>query len=59
VKGVEGYEVMRKLGFEIAKGYGPVKEYTFRIGHIGYITDEDIEELFINLREVIEELRRK
>ncbi len=59
IKGVEVYEAMRKRGFEIAKGYGPVKEYTFRIGHMGYITDEDIKELFDNLREVIEELKKK
>ncbi len=57
VRGVDVYKAMRNRGFEIAKGYGPVKEYTFRIGHMGYITDEDIEELFINLREVIEELK--
>ncbi len=59
IRGIEVYEAMRKRGFEIAKGYGPVKEYTFRIGHMGYITDDDIRELFDNLREVIEELKRK
>lgn len=59
IKGVEVYEAMRKRGFEIAKGYGPVKEFTFRIGHMGYITDEDIRELFENLREVINELKSK
>lgn len=59
IRGIEVYEAMRKRGFEIAKGYGPVKEYTFRIGHMGYITDEDIRELFDNLREVIEELKKK
>jgi len=57
IKGVDVYNEMRKRGFEIAKGYGPVKEYTFRIGHMGYITDEDIEELFKNLKEVIEYLK--
>ncbi len=59
IRGVEVYEAMRRRGFEIAKGYGPVKEYTFRIGHMGYITDEDIDELFRNLAEVIEELKKK
>ena len=48
---------MRRRGFEIAKGYGPVKDITFRIGHMGYIRDEDIEELFKNLQEVIRELK--
>jgi aspartate aminotransferase-like enzyme len=57
IKGIDVYNAMRKRGFEIAKGYGPVKEYTFRIGHMGYITDEDIRELFENLREVIAELK--
>ncbi len=59
IKGVEVYEEMRKRGFEIAKGYGPVKEYTFRIGHMGYITDKDIDELFKTLEEVIEYLKSK
>lgn len=59
IKGIEVYEAMRKRGFEIAKGYGPVKEYTFRIGHMGYIPKEYIEELLRNLREVIAELKSK
>ncbi len=59
IKGVEVYEEMRKHGFEIAKGYGPVKEYTFRIGHMGYIRDSDIDELFKKLGEVIDYLKRK
>ncbi|MET1159886.1 MAG: alanine--glyoxylate aminotransferase family protein [Thermoprotei archaeon] len=59
ISGIEVYEEMRKRGFEIAKGYGPVKEYTFRIGHMGYIRDEDIEELFKNLDEVIKLLKKR
>ncbi len=59
VRGIDVYNAMRKRGFEIAKGYGPVKEYTFRIGHMGYITDEDIEELLRNLKIVIEDLKGK
>jgi aspartate aminotransferase-like enzyme len=53
VKGPVIYEEMRKRGIEIAKGYGRVKDVTFRIGHMGYITDRDIEELFKTLREVL------
>jgi len=53
VKGPVIYEEMRKHGIEIAKGYGRVKDVTFRIGHMGYITDRDIEELFKTLREVL------
>lgn len=59
IKGIEVYEAMRQRGYEIAKGYGPVKEFTFRIGHMGYMPKEYIRELLENLREVIEELKRK
>jgi len=59
IRGIDVYEAMKRRGIEIAKGYGPVKETTFRIGHMGYITDEDIEELFKNLGEVLNELRRR
>ncbi|MEM0380485.1 MAG: alanine--glyoxylate aminotransferase family protein [Desulfurococcaceae archaeon] len=59
INGIDVYNAMRKRGFEIAKGYGEVKNITFRIGHMGYITDEDINELFNNLREVLIELSSK
>jgi len=59
VKGPVIYEEMRKRGVEIAKGYGKVRDVTFRIGHMGYITDEDIEVLFTTLREVLENLGYK
>jgi aspartate aminotransferase-like enzyme len=50
---------MRKRGVEIAKGYGKVRDVTFRIGHMGYITNEDIEVLFNTLREVLAALGYK
>ena len=53
IKGPVIYEELRKRGIEIARGYGKVKDITFRIGHMGYITDEDIELLFNNLREIL------
>ncbi|WP_052891733.1 pyridoxal-phosphate-dependent aminotransferase family protein [Thermosphaera aggregans] len=56
IKGPIIYEELRKRGFEIAKGYGKVKDETFRIGHMGYITDEDINLLFKNLEEVLKSL---
>lgn len=60
IKGEEVYNAMRERGFELAKGYGEgIKEKTFRIGHMGYITFEDIEEMLQNLKEVIEELKKK
>ena len=59
IKGDEVYEAMRKRGFELAKGYGSVKEITFRIGHMGYIPFDDIREMLDNLREVINELKKQ
>ncbi|MEM4718232.1 MAG: alanine--glyoxylate aminotransferase family protein [Desulfurococcaceae archaeon] len=53
VKGPVIYEEMRKRGIEIARGYGKVKDITFRIGHMGYITDEDIELLLETLKEIL------
>lgn len=56
VKGLDVYNAMRDRGFELAKGYGKIKEKTFRIGHMGYITFEDIKEMLENLRRVVSEL---
>jgi aspartate aminotransferase-like enzyme len=44
---------MRERGFELAKGYGALKERTFRIGNMGYIRFEDIEEMLAALGEVL------
>jgi len=57
VNGTEVYEAMRGRGFELAKGYGSVKEKTFRIGNMGYMRFADIQEMLQNLGEVIEELK--
>ncbi|MEM0218158.1 MAG: aspartate aminotransferase, partial [Desulfurococcaceae archaeon] len=59
VRGPVIYEEMKKRGIEIARGYGKVRDITFRIGHMGYITDEDIDLLFSNLREVLISLGHK
>ena len=56
--GLEIYRRMRDKGFELAKGYGKLKETTFRIGHMGYITDEDIEAMFKALGDVIKEIKK-
>ncbi len=45
VTGIQVYEAMRERNFELAKGYGAVKEKTFRIGNMGYIPFEDIQEM--------------
>ncbi len=59
VKGTTIYEEMRNRGFELAKGYGSLVETTFRIGHMGYITDEDIEAMLQTLESLVRELTAK
>ncbi|MEM1701846.1 MAG: alanine--glyoxylate aminotransferase family protein [Desulfurococcaceae archaeon] len=59
VKGTVIYDEMRKRGIEIAKGYGALRDSTFRIGHMGYLTNEDIEALFNALRDVLTSLGYK
>ena len=60
IGGEQVYNAMRERGFELAKGYGEgIKEKTFRIGNMGYVTFEDIQEMLQNLKEVIEELKAK
>lgn len=57
VSGVEIYKKMREKGFELAKGYGIVKNTTFRIGNMGYIEFEEIESMLEALGEVLAGLR--
>ncbi len=56
VKGDDVYYKMRDKGFELAKGYGPVKQTTFRIGNMGYMPLEYIQEMLAHLEEVIRSL---
>jgi aspartate aminotransferase-like enzyme len=51
--GVRIYERMRGRGFELAKGYGQLRERTFRIGNMGYIPFEDVEMMLRTLGEVL------
>ncbi len=55
--GIEVYERMREKGFELAKGYGAVKERTFRVGNMGYVKMEDIDSMLSALKEVVDEYR--
>ena len=41
-------------GFEIANGYGELKEKTFRISHMGDYTVEDVVDLLNNINEILE-----
>ncbi len=54
--GLEIYQKMREKGFELAKGYGNIKDATFRIGNMGYIRFEDIKFMLEALREVLASL---
>ncbi len=57
VNGTQVYEAMRERQFELAKGYGAVKDTTFRIGNMGYIPFDDIRKMLMNLEEVIMTLK--
>jgi aspartate aminotransferase-like enzyme len=56
ISGIEIYQRMREKGFELAKGYGSVKDVTFRIGNMGYIGFEDIELMLSALGEALIDL---
>jgi aspartate aminotransferase-like enzyme len=51
--GLDVYKKMRLKGIELAKGYGSLKDSTFRIGNMGYIRIEDINEMLQSLSEVL------
>ena len=56
VPGPDVYEAMRRKGYEIAKGYGALKDVTFRIGNMGYIEEDSIDEMLETLGNVVSEL---
>jgi len=56
VDGVAVYERMREEGFELAEGYGSIKNVTFRIGNMGYIESEDIDSMLEALGKVLVDL---
>ena len=56
--GHEVYERMRERGFEIARGYRQLGERTFRIGNMGYITFDEIDEMLMALAEVVTQSKR-
>lgn len=58
-QGIDGYEVysrVRERGYEIAAGYGKFKKNSFRVGHMGYMPREYIEEVLSVIKEVLNEL---
>ena len=58
-KGVTGpqiYEAMRSKGYELAQGYGALKDVTYRIGNMGYIPNQCLNSMLETLKQVYEEL---
>jgi aspartate aminotransferase-like enzyme len=53
IDGLEVYKRMRIEGFELAKGYGTIKNSTFRIGNMGYIESDEIEAMLEALTRVL------
>lgn len=56
VGGPAVYEAMRWGGFELAQGYGALKEKTFRIGNMGYIPVEYIDQMLEALERVLRKI---
>jgi len=58
-KGVPGpqiYEAMRKKGYELAQGYGALKDVTYRIGNMGYIPNQSLNSMLETLKQVYDEI---
>jgi aspartate aminotransferase-like enzyme len=53
MKGPDVYRAMRGRGYELAQGYGALKESTFRIGNMGWMPDEYIDGMLGALGEVV------
>jgi len=45
---------MRAKGFELAQGYGSLKDTTYRIGNMGYIPNLSVIQMLDALKEVYE-----
>ncbi|HQN75774.1 MAG TPA: hypothetical protein PLQ92_03390 [Methanomassiliicoccales archaeon] len=48
---------LRQKGFEVSPGYGNAKDETFRIGHMGDLTEKDIQDLLDVMDETMEEMK--
>jgi (S)-ureidoglycine-glyoxylate aminotransferase len=57
VEGPEIYKAMRGEGFELAQGYGALKDTTFRIGNMGCIPEGQIDSMLEALGSVLVGLR--
>jgi aspartate aminotransferase-like enzyme len=48
---------LKERGFEISNGYGDIKDATFRVGHMGDLTVEEVRGLLKNMDEVLEAMK--
>jgi len=46
-------KALGERGYQIANGYGDLKDKTFRIAHMGWRTREELEALFAHMEEII------
>ena len=53
MNGPEVYQSIREEGFELAQGYGVLKDTTFRIGNMGWMPDEYIAQMLEALEKVV------
>jgi aspartate aminotransferase-like enzyme len=51
------HTLLKQKGLEISAGYGKIKEQTFRIGHMGDLTVDDIKLLVRTIDEVLEGMK--
>ena len=52
------HSIIKSKGLEISNGYGDAKKTTFRIGHMGDLTKDDIKGLLSVMDEALEEMKQ-
>ena len=52
-------KAMGEKGYLMSNGYGPLKDKTFRIAHMGDLTEEGLREYLNDLKQTIDELKAK
>lgn len=52
-------KAMGKKGYLMSNGYGPLKDKTFRIAHMGDLTEEELKTYLSDLKATIDELKAK
>ena len=52
-------KAMGEKGYLMSNGYGPLKDVTFRIAHMGDLTEEELNQYLSDLKDTIEELKAK